>query len=205
MNSKSLSELSPGARSILEIAESLFATKDFDAVSINDIARHAQVSKANIFHHFKSKEALYLSVLKHACARSSSALDEVNNDSSDNPLAQINQFFSGHLQAILSQSSSTQLIQRELMENGERRGKLLAEEVFSDTFAKVVNLVRQAQAKGMIRQGIDPPLLAFMMLGANVAFFEARSVLKHMPDVSFIEDPEEYSSAAFDILTNGFK
>ena len=199
------SELSRGALSILDAAESLFAVKDFDAVSINEIASHARTSKANIFHHFKSKEALYISVLKNACERSASALNEVNSQLSDNPLKQMNQFFAGHLQAILSHPQSTQLIQKELIENGERRGELLAEEVFSDTFSSVVSFVKQAQDKGMSRQGVDPSLLAFLMFGANVFFFESRYVLKHMPDVNFTESPEEYSSAVFDLLTHGFK
>lgn len=199
------SELSRGALLILDAAESLFAAKDFDAVSINEIARHAQTSKANIYHHFKSKEVLYISVLKNACERSVSALNEVNSQLSDDPLKQLNQFFAGHLQAILSSPLSTRLIQRELLENGEQKGKLLAEEVFSDTFANVVRLVKQAQDKGMIRQGIDPSLLAFLMFGANVVFFESRSVLKHLPDVNFTESPEEYSLAIFDLLTHGFK
>ena len=69
--------LSKGALSILEVAEQLFAEKGFDAASINDIAQLADVSKANIFHHFKSKEGLYMAVLKSACEHSAQALDEV--------------------------------------------------------------------------------------------------------------------------------
>jgi len=105
----------------------------------------------------------------------------------------------------LSEPLSTKLIQRELMENGDQRGKQLAEEVFSDTFSKVIDLVRHAQDKGMVRQDIDPPLLAFLMLGTNVIFFEALSVLKHIPEVSFASDPKQFSSATFDVLLNGFK
>ncbi|WP_241086982.1 TetR/AcrR family transcriptional regulator [Candidatus Vondammii sp. HM_W22] len=199
------SELSPGAQGILKIAEALFAEKGFDAVSLNQIAMHAQVSKANIFHHFKSKEALYLSVLKGACTRSAAALDVGKTRSTDNPLEQMEQFYLSHLQTILSESLSTQLIQRELMENSEQRGKQLAEEVFADTFSKVVSLVNRAKAKGMVREEIDPSLLAFLLLGSSGIFFEMRSVLKHLPDVHFAESPEDYSAAVIDILKNGFK
>ncbi len=198
-------ELCQGARSILDVAETLFAEKGFDATSLNDIAKQAGSSKANIFHHFKSKEVLYLAVLKQACARSSAALDVVQKETSANPVNQMEHFCCSHLQAILSQPLSTQLIQRELLENGEKRGKQLAEEVFADTFAKVIALVKQAQAKGMVRQDIEPSLLAFLMIGSNVIFFEALSVLKHMPDVSFSASPEQFSSAVFDLLSNGFK
>lgn len=198
-------DMCESARSILDTAETLFSEKDFDAVSINDIAGKVGVSKANIFHHFQSKEKLYLAVLKNACARSASALDLVNPAPSGNPLKQMNEFFSGHLQVILSEPQSTQLIQRELLENGEKRGKLLAEEVFTDTFSNVVNLVSQAQNQGMVRQGVDPSLLAFIMIGSNAFYFETRDVLEHMPAVSFNKSPEKYSAAVFDLLINGFK
>jgi TetR/AcrR family transcriptional regulator len=198
-------DLCKGALSILNIAEDLFSKNGFSAVSMNEIAQQAKVSKANIFHHFKSKEGLYLAVLKQACKRSSAALDLVNTNSSDDLLEKMNRFFSGHLTTLLSESSATRLIQRELMENGEQKGKQLAEEVFADTFAKVTHLVREAQKYDLVRQNVDPALLAFLLLGANVIFFEAHAMLKYLPDINFAESPEDYSSAVFDILTNGFK
>jgi len=207
LNNSSISaeDLCRGAYSILSVAEDLFSKNGFSAVSMNEIAQQAKVSKANIFHHFKSKEGLYLAVLKQACKRSSAALDLVNTNSPDDLLEKMNCFFSSHLTTLLSESSATQLIQRELMENGEQKGKQLAEEVFADTFAKVTHLVRDAQAHHVVRQSIDPSLLAFLLLGSNVIFFEARSILKHLPDINFAESSENYSSGVFDILINGFK
>ncbi|MFK5950820.1 MAG: TetR/AcrR family transcriptional regulator [Methylococcales bacterium] len=197
--------LCEGALCILNEAETLFAQKGFPAVSMNEIAQQAKVSKANIFHHFKSKESLYLAVLKQACNRSSVALELVNKQSAENKVEQMKFFFSNHLQTLLSQSSSTRLIQRELMENSEHRGKQLAEEVFADSFAKVIHLVREAQSHGFIRESIEPALLAFLLIGTNVIFFETQAMLKHLPDVHFTESPSRYNSAVFDILVNGFK
>jgi len=196
---------SKGALSILEVAEQLFADRGFDAVSINDIAQQAGVSKANIFHHFKSKEGLYLAVLKMACSRSVKALDDLKGQTPENPIDHMNIFFSSHLQALLEQPLSTRLILWELFENSEQRGKRLAEEVFSETFAKVVDLVREAKSQGVIRSEIDTPLLAFLLVGANVFFFETRAVLKHLPGIDFAESPAHYSLAIFDLLLHGFK
>lgn len=196
--------LSKGALSILEVAEQLFADKGFDAVSINDIAQRAGVSKANIFHHFKSKEGLYIAVLKLACEHSAQALDEVEGALTDGPQAQLEAFFTHHLQALLAHSRSTQLIQRELLENGTERGKQLAEEVFSEHFSRLVGLVREGQSQGLLREDFDAALLAFLLVGANVFFFETRSVLKHLPEVDFAESPDHYGSAVFALLSRGF-
>ena len=50
---------------VLIAAEDLFATCGYDAVSISAIAERANVSKANIFHHFQSKRSLY--IIKSSC------------------------------------------------------------------------------------------------------------------------------------------
>jgi len=62
-------KLSKAAMSILDVAELLFSQKGFKATSISDIAKSAGGSKANIYHHFKSKEHLYQRVLELACER----------------------------------------------------------------------------------------------------------------------------------------
>lgn len=47
---------------ILKAAESVFVEKGFGAASTLDIAKRAEVNKSLIFHHFKSKEALWRAV-----------------------------------------------------------------------------------------------------------------------------------------------
>jgi AcrR family transcriptional regulator len=49
---------------LLDIAEDLFARHGYDAVSIEDVARHAGITRPVVYDHFGSKDGLYL-----ACAR----------------------------------------------------------------------------------------------------------------------------------------
>lgn len=46
-------------RRILEAAKILFSEKGFEGTSISAIAKIAEVSKANIYHHFIKRRALY--------------------------------------------------------------------------------------------------------------------------------------------------
>jgi AcrR family transcriptional regulator len=50
--------------SILAAARRLFATKGFEATSIDDVAELAKVAKGAIYHHFESKEAIFTRVLE---------------------------------------------------------------------------------------------------------------------------------------------
>lgn len=48
---------------ILDIAQNLFIDKDYDNVSMNDIAHEVGVNKATLYNYFKNKEALYFAVV----------------------------------------------------------------------------------------------------------------------------------------------
>lgn len=54
---------------IIEAAASLFADKGYYKTTTSDVAEAVGVTQPYVFHFFKSKEALYLAVLKHASER----------------------------------------------------------------------------------------------------------------------------------------
>lgn len=187
---------------ILRAAETLFSKHGFDAVSMQDIAERAGVSKANVFHHFDSKNALYLAVLRGCCDRSSHLLQELISEPA--PIAErLARFAETHLQMLLGQEQMTRLIQREILKGNARRGEELAQQIFGDNFARFVEVLRQAQATGELRADTDPALIAVVLLGADVFFFEAQSVLRHFRDVDFADDPARYSRMLIDIILNG--
>jgi AcrR family transcriptional regulator len=51
--------------SILEAARMLFVEKNYADVTITDIATAAEVSKGALYHHFSSKEDVYLQMMHH--------------------------------------------------------------------------------------------------------------------------------------------
>jgi TetR/AcrR family transcriptional regulator len=162
---------------ILDAAAGLFAESSYDAVSMNAIAERAGVSKANIFHHFSSKESLYLAVVRAACHDVGERLGELGTE--HGPFAQR---FSSYAAS---------------------RGQEFAEKVFGENFARFVAILRQGQLKGHLRADLDPAMIATVLIGANVFFFEARDVLKHFRDVNFANDPARYSTMLVDILMHG--
>ncbi len=51
-------------RRITDKAKQLFIRKGFGAVSMNEVCEAAEVSKGSLYHHFKSKDELFLQVLE---------------------------------------------------------------------------------------------------------------------------------------------
>lgn len=187
---------------ILAAAEALFSEQGFDAVSMNAIAAKAGVSKANIFHHFSSKNALYLAVVKEACKESQTRVQLVEQ-SQTSFAARLSHFARHQLQSMLENGQTTRLILRELLKNGPERGRELAEEVFGQSFAELVNMIRDGQAAGELRQDNDPAAIAVMLIGMNVYFFEARDVLRHYPDVNFADNPQQFSDHMMQLMLHG--
>jgi len=187
---------------ILAAAEALFSEQGFDAVSMNTIAARAGVSKANIFHHFSSKSALYLAVVKDACKESQSRLQRLENGTG-NFVERLAHFGHSQLQSMLEHSQATRLILRDLLENGAQRGKDLAEQVFGQNFARLVEMIRDGQARSELRRELDPAAVALMLIAVNLYFFEARDLLRHYPDVDFADDPQRYSEKMLQLMLHG--
>lgn len=195
-------EHSEGACRILSAAEGLFAEHGFDAVSMSMIAQRAGISKANIYHHFKTKSDLYLAVLVQACRASGGLLDTLT-PSQGGLRRDLEGFAGAHLQKLLANESFSRLILRELLEDGPRRGKELAQQGFGQNFARIVAILRDRQARGELRLDLHIPMLAMILIGANVFFFEARDLFRHYVDIDFADDPVRYTGMLVDILLRG--
>ena len=62
-------ETSPKRRLVLEAAADLFMEHGYEKVSMDAVARGAGVSKATLYAHFASKDALFASIVGEACQR----------------------------------------------------------------------------------------------------------------------------------------
>ncbi len=193
---------SSSEQAILEAAEVLFAENGFDAVSMSGIAKLANTSKPNIYHHFKNKSDLYLSVMKTAVQRSTDLLDELE-DQPGTFTQRLSGFSAGQLDNILAHKRSTQLILRESLSGGSQTGQEIAKLVVGEVFTRLVAMVHQGQQENEFRADVDPMLAAFMIVAANMFFFQATPTMQHIPEAHFPDDAGSYSKGVMDILFNG--
>jgi TetR/AcrR family transcriptional regulator len=193
---------SNGEKAILDAAETLFAEKGFDAVSMSAIASLANTSKPNIYHHFKNKKALYLAIFKKAVSRTTTLLDAIE-DAPGTFVQHLVDFSSGHLDNILGQYETTQLIMRETLTSGSERGREIAQQLFRDVISRLVSMIEKGQHENEFRKDFDPILAAFMIIAANSFFFQARPVMRHIPEAGFADDAGSFSRDFMDILFNG--
>lgn len=193
---------SGGEKAILEAAEILFAQKGFDAVSMSAIAKLANTSKPNIYHHFKNKNGLYLAVMKTAVKRSSALLDTLEH-APGTFKQHLTEFASGQLKNLLTHKRSTQLMLRETLSEGSQYGREITQLAMGEVFSRLVAMIHQGQQDNEFRTDIDPMLAAFMIISTNMFFFQASPTMQNIPEVEFIDDASAYSESVMDILLNG--
>lgn len=187
---------------ILRTALDLFSSQGFDAVSMNAVASAAGVSKANVFHHFHSKHALYIAALREACRESREELEALNLREGS-VTERLTGFALKHLENMLANGRDSRLILREVVDNAPGRAEELARDVFHDGFERLVETVRQGQRQGELNPDLPAAFLASMMLSANVFFVQSREVLRHLPGVDFADDPARYSRMYMEVLLRG--
>ena len=190
------------AQLILSEARQLFARRGFDGVSINDVAAAAGVSKANIFHHFGSKQALYMEVLKYSLNEFGELTELLQPERA--PLEErLYHFMLAHASHLRRHPESAHVLQRELLENRDEVTRQLADQTTITQFRRLFDLLQEAQQAGEIRADVDLAALVVMVIGVVSFQFQVRSLLRHQPEVGFADDPEQYSRLLAHILAHG--
>lgn len=192
---------SSGGQRILDAAEELFSRLGYNAVSVQQIATRAGVSKANVFHHFAGKQELYLAVLERACERTCAVLHELQQDACAHVPA-LREFSAAHLRHILEHPDVSRLILREVLDGDPRQGQLMAARVFGEQFSRLVELVRGGQDEHVLRNDMHAADAAACIVGLNVFLFQAWPVLKHLPESSF-HDPRRSGAQWLHLLLHG--
>lgn len=193
---------SAGESAILNAAVKLFSEKGYDAVSMRGVAEEAGVSKANIYHHFNSKEDLYRAIVCASAAELSSLISNLA-ESTGTFESRILDFAIQHLGHLEGNALSSRVIMREAFSGNEERNKMLVDEVFGGVFTRMVSIFQAGQHAGVLRRDLDPALCATLLIGADVFFFQARGVLRHLPLAGFATDPANFSQQMVDVMLNG--
>ena len=130
---------------ILEAAASLFLTRNFADVTMSDIADAAEVTKGALYHHFDSKEDLYLSMM-HAYLEEIKGLMATVVAADGSCRRRLRHFTLTFLQLPPEKQALMQLVRRDanIFEGAERR-----------RLVRAYQAALPEQAEKIIQDGID--------------------------------------------------
>jgi AcrR family transcriptional regulator len=158
--------------SVTDVAFGIFAERGFDAASMEDVARAAGITKASIYHHVPSKEALLARGLERALQALFGVLDETG--------AQCGTSWEVLVHIVRRVAEITMSMQAEVSVlfrvRGNSETERAAMERRREFDRRVTELVREAQDDEFIRADIDSALivrLAFGMSNSVVEWYRA--------------------------------
>lgn len=168
-----------GALSILEAATELFSRDGYECVSVAAIADQAGVCKANIFHHYASKEVLYLEVMRKASAEHAELAEALLKEDCS-CVEKLHRLTEYDIKTMIDHERRTRLILRELGEACDSSVRRLAHQVFRRNFDLVIELFEQGRRSGEFRTDFDPAAAAVAWCGSKNAFFLCRESMQDL-------------------------
>jgi len=174
MNLAQNSEQSDTREFILEKAIHLFAGQGYSGVSMRNIAEMVGISPAALYHHFPSKQKLYLDTMQYAFADKSTGIKEAIN-TTGTLSERLEDFIRQFTKMVAADQNFQRLMQRELLDGDEARLKLLAEHVFLDTYQSITELINE------LATDWDAHMLISSIAGLVIHHYESNSMRQFLP------------------------
>jgi AcrR family transcriptional regulator len=152
---------------LLDCAYNLFFSQGFDATSIQDIMKMANVSKGGLYHHFSSKEELTLAVFNRMAEQSVATMQVIVNDSSRSCVDRLQAIYDLEGEAMKGMPVESPAYTSQIFLSDANAGLHL---VFNRTVAQVSN----------------PVLAQLIRDGQELGEFAARDALSTAKFLSFI-------------------
>jgi len=193
---------SAGEIAILDAAVHLFSVHGYDGVSMRRIAEAAGVSKANIYHHFHSKEALYFAIMRRSAEELSLLLEKLaEGEGAFHQRLQV--FASAHLEHLFDHAERVRLVLREAFSGDEVKSRIVVEQMVGGLVNRMIAIFEAGQKAGLLRADLDPGLCATLLMGSDLFYFQAHGLLQQIPEAGFVRNPGQYSKQMIDVLLNG--
>jgi AcrR family transcriptional regulator len=149
--------------SLTDVAVSVFSTRGFDATRMEHIARAANVSKSSLYHHVANKEELLGHALRRAVGGLTAILAEPGARDGG-PGSRLEYVIRRTIEAELRYLPEVSLLIRVRGNSAVERWALDQRRRYQD---RLVELVAEAQAAGVVAAGVDPGLFARLVLGMS--------------------------------------
>jgi AcrR family transcriptional regulator len=193
---------------ILAAATTEFAARGFDGASVDDIARRSGLNKAMIYYHFKSKQGVYLEILREMF-RALGARTRTIVESDETPARKIEAFIDALNAEAVARTHFPPMMMRE-MADGARRLDRDTLGLMAALFGNLSAILAQGAAAGVFRP--TNPVLTYFTLIAPVIFFRAtapvrQALQKHRLVDAPAFDPDAFiaylKTGALTVLTTG--
>lgn len=149
---------------LLDVAAKTFATRGYDATSLQDIAGALGILKGSIYYYIKTKGDLLAHLLRNAHEKGIRNIQPIADGPGD-PLSRLAAMIRTHTNYVCTDRDRTAVFLHERKRlTPEQRAEYLGDEhAYRRYFEQVL---QQGQDAGLIRDDLDPKLAALCLLGS---------------------------------------
>jgi TetR/AcrR family transcriptional regulator len=158
---------------ILTAAKSIFSKHGFNGARIDQIAKEANVNKAMIYYHFKSKEELYDAVVDSIFSKD--CMSFLKNTSEDDTFHKLEQFIFYFYEKMESNKRERcSIIAREMVSKTETFKKM-RDKYWIPDFKLLIEILETGKQKGHFQYHQSSELIAFTII-SHIVFYKISEV-----------------------------
>jgi AcrR family transcriptional regulator len=183
-------------RKIIDAATILFSENGYDSTSIQDICNKAEISKGAFFHHFPTKEYLFLEILNEFLENLNEKIKRIEKESHNIPQAMAE--MTNILKEIFEISKGKFTIFLEFLKKSSKNEEIMKK--LSTNFKKyenyVENLIEKGKQEKTIDDKVDSKFISSLIVSLAIGDILRRSIFK---------DEYEFSKDGILFLLNSIK
>lgn len=188
---------------IIDVAEKLFFRKGYDGVSMDDVAREAELAKGTLYIYFKNKESLYFAVVLRGALIMNAMFKEgieKARSGADKLLSTGVSYYKFHKQypeyfRLFTYAQSPCF-------SGGEDGAREVSRLGRESVELMYECIRLGQADGSIRKDIDPLKTAWFLIFASESVINRSSELKEALEAQGVSQ-DEFVEYSFGIMSRG--
>lgn len=193
---------SAGERAILEAAVRLFSKQGYNGVSMRAVALEAGVSKSNIYHHFESKEALYLAIWQHSAENLAELVSKLAEGAGEFEW-RLREFARAHLLNLFENATIMRLLLREMFFGVAQKEQRMFQGAVGEILESLISIFENGHRAGLLRPGVDPALCALLLLGSDTFYFLTHELRQYPPLDKYNIPAERFSDEMMNIILRG--
>ena len=166
MARKTKAEAAATREALLEAAEEVFFAKGVARTSLEQIARHAGLTRGAVYWHFKNKGDLFMALIEQVRMPFQSLIDEVGKaDAEQSPLETMR--LACHAGLVRLEQPSYQRVLSILLHRCEFFSDInpleMQEEIGNECFEEMLDVFKLAQQQQLLREDLSPEVAARLM------------------------------------------